>query len=137
MSKNHNRQYRDYTRPNQPVEDKYEVVEEEEIVEETEVVEEEEIEEVAEVAEEPAVVETETEEEPIQSFRAIDVIGKVTDCKNVNVRTKPKKDAPVYKVVPVGTEFIIEVEESTDLFYKVYNASGVYGYIMKDFIEVV
>ena len=75
------------------------------------------------------------DEEPIIEKKP--VIGKVANCKKLNVRTEPNANADVIVVINEGTE--VEVDDTfvnTD-FYKVsIDANFVSGYCMKKFIEV-
>lgn len=63
------------------------------------------------------------------------VNGRVANCVKLNVRKEPKKDAEVAGILNNGVFVVVEVENSTDKFYKV-RTPGVEGYCMKDFIEV-
>lgn len=61
--------------------------------------------------------------------------GRVANCVKLNVRKEPKKDAEVAGILNNGVFVVVEVEKSTDEFYKV-RTPGVEGYCMKEFIEV-
>lgn len=62
--------------------------------------------------------------------------GVVTDCRKLNIRKEPDPNADVISVIPVSTEVIIDVEASTDDFYKVCIAAGVEGFCMKKYIAI-
>lgn len=64
------------------------------------------------------------------------LLGKVVDCTKLNVRTRPYPDADVCGIVAVGTELMIEREESTTDFYKVCTEAGLEGFCMKKFVAV-
>lgn len=67
------------------------------------------------------------------------VIGVVTGCTRLNVRTKPNKNSDVEIVIPKGTEVEILNPESNGDFYNVEHHSskmGFVGYCMKKFIEI-
>lgn len=57
------------------------------------------------------------------------MIGVATNCKKLNVREEPNKNAAVVEVVNAGTEF--KIEDEVNGFYKVNN-----GYVMKDYISL-
>lgn len=62
--------------------------------------------------------------------------GIVADCRKLNVRKAPDKNAPIICTIPVGSEVEILVDESTDEFYRIYTASGLEGFCMRDYIAV-
>lgn len=89
----------------------------EEVVEETEIVEEE-----------IAVEET---EEPKPTY------GIVSSCGYLNVRKEPIKDADnVLRTIKLSALVVVDLDESTEDFYKVICEDGVEGYCMKDYIEI-
>lgn len=62
--------------------------------------------------------------------------GVVTNCVRLNVRKAPSSSAEIVCTIPRGTEVVILEDESTDEFYKVYTASGVDGFCMKQYVAV-
>lgn len=76
-------------------------------------------------------VEIKTEAEP-ENYE----MGKVVNCKKLNIRVAPDKTAAVVKEVEKGVELMIDPSDSTDDFYKVCTESGVEGYCMKLFVAV-
>lgn len=62
------------------------------------------------------------------------VYGKVANCKKLNVRKDPKKDGKVVKVIDEGMKVSIDLDASTDEYYKVTLPGGVYGFCKKEFI---
>ena len=60
--------------------------------------------------------------------------GRVFGCAKLNVRKEPKANADILCTIPCHTEIEINVDKSTDDFYKVYTASGVEGFCMKTYI---
>lgn len=83
---------------------------------------------------EESVVETALEE---TTEKEVDFLnGVVNNCKMLNVRAEPDRDAEVLRVIPVGTEVMIDPTEFTNDFYKVYLADGSEGFCMKKFIEI-
>ena len=61
--------------------------------------------------------------------------GIVTDCKKLNIRKEPAKvDGNTVCEVEAGTELMIDLPNSTNEWYHVYNSSGLDGFCMKEFI---
>ena len=90
---------------------------------------------------EPEVTEPVTEPEVTDlEVTKIDIlpVGKVVNCKKLNVRKEPKKDSEVLCVINNNEEVILDVEEEATYkdFYKIVTSNGVKGYCVKDFIEV-
>lgn len=63
-------------------------------------------------------------------------IGTVTDCIRLNVRKDPNPNAEIICEVSAATDLMIDEEQSTDTFYKVFTAAGVEGYCMKRFVTI-
>ena len=63
--------------------------------------------------------------------------GKVSNCKKLNIRKLPSRDAEIVSELIEGSEVMIDEKESTTLFYKICTEHGIEGYCMKDFIKVV
>lgn len=84
-----------------------------------EVNETEEIEEVEEVEEEDATV-----------------VGTVTGCQKLNVRAKADIKAEVVCQIPEKAVLLIDTDESTDEWYKVYTEAGMEGFCMKKYVTV-
>lgn len=89
---------------------------------------------------EDQIIETEPEEEPaaqleqVEEPQKIDLLGVVVDCKKLNVREAPFRNANILAVIPVGSEVVVDPKTSTDEFYKICNAAGIQGFCMKQFI---
>lgn len=64
------------------------------------------------------------------------LIGIVSDCKRLNIRREPNVNKEVVFVVDVGAVLVIDLEKSTDEFYKIYTETGVEGYCMKRFVDI-
>ena len=64
-----------------------------------------------------------------------EVYGVVCDCSNLNVREKPGTYSRVLLTIPVSTNVLINLADSTDDFYKITTEFGVEGYCMKLFIK--
>ena len=63
--------------------------------------------------------------------------GKVSNCKKLNIRKLPSRDAEIVSELIEGSEVMINEKESTALFYKICTEHGIEGYCMKNFIKVV
>ena len=63
--------------------------------------------------------------------------GKISNCKKLNVRKLPSRDAEIVSELVEGSEVMIDEKESTALFYKICTEHGIEGYCMKDFIKVL
>ena len=63
--------------------------------------------------------------------------GKVNNCKKLNIRKLPSRDAEIVSELIEGSEVMIDEKESTALFYKICTEHGIEGYCVKDFIKVL
>lgn len=132
MSKN--KKFEKQFRNEEVVEEVIETPVEEEVVETP-------IEEVEEIIEQPTeeiveeVVE-ETIEEPVEEEEInLAVIGKVIDCKLLNVRTQPDKNSEIVTILPIDSEIIISDVNASPDFYKVL-IGDLEGFCMKKFIKI-
>ena len=66
-----------------------------------------------------------------------ELIGYVTECVKLNVREAASKDSNVLCEIILNSKVIIDKENSTDDFYKVTTETGVEGYCMKQYINVI
>lgn len=67
------------------------------------------------------------------------IIGVVTDCLKLNVRSTPVNDKTggnVVTTIDCLTEVVVDEDASTDKFYKICTASGVEGFCMKEYIAI-
>lgn len=64
------------------------------------------------------------------------VFGVVT-CALLNVREAPEADAEVVATIHKGYKLMVDENASTDDFYSVCTETGVEGYCMKQFVEVL
>ena len=99
--------------------------------------------------------ETEVEEETVEEERPIEgqttisevepevpaaeirKFGKINNCKKLNVRKLPSRDAEIISELVEGSEVMIDENESTALFYKICTEHGIEGFCMKQFIKVL
>lgn len=63
------------------------------------------------------------------------VEGVVVNCTRLNIRAEANKEAAVVGIFSKGTSVMVELENSTDDFYKI-DTLGLEGYCMKNFIEI-
>lgn len=96
-----------------------------------EVNETEEIDEVEEVEETEEIDEVEEEEEEDTT-----VVGTVTGCQKLNVRAKADIKAEVVCQVSEKAVLLIDTDESTDEWYKIYTEAGMEGFCMKKYVTV-
>ena len=89
-----------------------------------------------ESAESEAVETVENIIEEVEETKPDPKIGTVTDCNRLNVRKDPNPNAEIICEVPAATDLMIDEEQSTDTFYKVFTAAGVEGYCMKRFVTI-
>ncbi len=64
------------------------------------------------------------------------VIGIVTDCLKLNLHQEPDPDTAVVTVIPALAEVAVDMEASTDNFYKVCTAAGIEGFCMRKYIAI-
>ena len=110
----------------------------EEIFPETEAVE-------ADVEQEPImdpVIEAEAEqtqeivEESQEVEEAVPTVGFVDNCECLRVRKESNVDSEELCIINKLSEVVIDLDNSTDYFYKVTTSEGVEGYCMKKFIII-
>lgn len=110
----------------------------EEIFPETEAVE-------ADTEQEPIidpVVEAEAEqaqeivEESQKVEESIPTVGFVDNCECLRVRKESNVDSEELCIINKLSEVVIDLDNSTDYFYKVTTSEGVEGYCMKKFITI-
>lgn len=110
----------------------------EEIFPETEAVE-------ADAEQEPImdpVVEAEAEqaqeivEESQEVEEAVPTVGFVDNCECLRVRKESNVDSEELCIINKLSEVVIDLDNSTDYFYKVTTSEGVKGYCMKKFITI-
>lgn len=62
--------------------------------------------------------------------------GFVSGCSKLFVRTEPTKDCNPAGVINENDEVIIDVENSTDEYYKIVTTEGLEGYCLKTYIKM-
>lgn len=60
----------------------------------------------------------------------------VVDCNRLNVRKEPNTDGEILCEIKVGTSVVIDEDESTEDFYKIFTVSGIEGFCMREFISI-
>lgn len=79
------------------------------------------------------VVETEPEIAPATSL----MFGVVANCAKLNIRKVPNQNAEIITVVPVNTELMIDIANSTNEWYSVCTVGGIEGFCMKQYITIL
>ena len=64
------------------------------------------------------------------------ISGVVTDCVKLNVRKEPSPDAEVVAVIELLSEVAVDMDASSEGFYKICTAAGIEGYCMKKYIAL-
>lgn len=62
--------------------------------------------------------------------------GVVTDCMRLYVRKDPSADGEVVTVIDCLSKVMVDMDASTDEFYKVCTASGAEGFCMRKYIAL-
>lgn len=62
--------------------------------------------------------------------------GVVTECVRLNIRETPDRDGKVVAIIDLLTDVVVDLENSTDEFYKISTATGVAGFCMKKYIAL-
>ena len=80
---------------------------------------------------------------PIEAKRALTattkkamISGVVTDCVKLNVRKEPSPNAEVVAVIELLSEVAVDMDASSEGFYKICTAAGIEGYCMKKYIAL-
>ena len=88
------------------------------------------------------VVESEAEqaqeivEESQKVEEAVQTVGFVDNCEHLRVRKESNVDSEELCIINKLSEVVIDLDNSTDYFYKVKTSEGVEGYCMKKFITI-
>lgn len=62
--------------------------------------------------------------------------GIITDCLYLNVRKLPDINADVAVVIDALTQVVVDLDASTEDFYKVATSDGIEGFCMKKYITL-
>lgn len=62
--------------------------------------------------------------------------GVVTECVRLNIRKAPSPDGEVVSIIDCLTDVTVDLESSTDEFYKISTTAGVEGFCMKNYIAL-
>ena len=139
----HNHNYTNYSNKNiannqeaaDAVEEK--VVNEEQAVEEKVVNEEQAVEEQVSNESQQNISDPESDMDAVANDETSNLIGYVTECIKLNVREAASKDSNVLCEILLNSKVIVDKENSTEDFYKVTTETGVEGYCMKRYINVI
>lgn len=62
--------------------------------------------------------------------------GIVTDCFQAAIYKEPRANSEIVKIITALTRVAVDLEKSTDGFYRISTSKGIQGYCMKKFIAV-
>lgn len=65
-----------------------------------------------------------------------EVVGVITGCRFLNIRTKPDIDSTVICRESALSELIIDTDKSTDEWYSVCTVNGIEGFCAKNFVTI-
>ena len=82
------------------------------------------------------VVETDVFETPEVEAPAEPVLGIVSDCTKLNIRKEADVESSVLFIIGKDSDVLVDLDESTDEWYKVY-VNDQEGFCMKDYITLV
>ena len=88
------------------------------------------------VVEEEAEQTQEIVEESQKVEESVQTVGFVDNCECLRVRKESNVDSEELCIISKLSEVVIDLDNSTDYFYKVKTSEGVEGYCMKKFITV-
>ena len=83
--------------------------------------------------------ETQNDLENNEDNSGTNLLAVVVNCTKLNVRKEARKDADVDCVIAKGNEVTVDLDASTEDFYKIHTVVNdvlVEGYCVKDFIEI-
>lgn len=75
-------------------------------------------------------------EESQEVEEAVPTVGFVDNCERLRVRKESNVDSEELCIINKLSEVVIDLDNSTDYFYKVTTSEGVEGYCMKQFITI-
>lgn len=75
-------------------------------------------------------------EESQEVEEAVPTVGFVDNCERLRVRKESNVDSEELCIINKLSEVVIDLDNSTDYFYKVTTSEGVEGYCMKKFITI-
>ena len=88
----------------------------------------------------PIVEEAEQAQEIVEESQkveeAVPTVGFVDNCERLRVRKESNVDSEELCIINKLSEVVIDLDNSTDYFYKVTTSEGVEGYCMKKFITI-
>lgn len=64
------------------------------------------------------------------------VLFGFVNCLKLNVRREPNAKAEIVTLISALTEVVIDMDASSDDFYKICTATGIEGFCMKEYITI-
>lgn len=65
-----------------------------------------------------------------------EVIGVVVNCKWLDLRSEPDNQSPIVYIAAYNDQLIVDLEKSTDEYYRVCTAFGIECYAGKEFVQL-
>lgn len=65
-----------------------------------------------------------------------DMLIGIVNCLRLHIHSEPSEDSEVVCKVRYATELAIDLNESTENFYKIYTAIGAEGFCQKDLVTI-
>lgn len=65
-----------------------------------------------------------------------DMLIGIVNCLRLHIHSEPNEDSEVVCKVRYATELAIDLDESTEDFYKIYTAIGAEGFCQKDLVTI-
>ncbi len=77
------------------------------------------------------------ESKPEETPKNTLVLGVVTECAKLRLRSTPEvKDNNTITELNFAADLLVDLENSTEDFYKVTTSAGVEGYCMKQYVNI-
>ena len=77
-----------------------------------------------------------TDPENNEDNSGTNLLAVVVNCAKLNVRKEAAKDSEIVCIIAKGDELAVDLDASTEDFYKINTSNGIEGYCVKDFIEI-
>lgn len=62
--------------------------------------------------------------------------GIITDCLKTYILNAPKMDAEIIGSIPALTDVMVDIDLSTDHFYKICTVAGIQGFCEKKYVAI-
>lgn len=68
--------------------------------------------------------------------KSAELKGVVVNCQKLNVRNAARNTAKVIGTISCNTAVVIDMEKSSDTFYKIRTEKGLEGFCMRSYIQL-